>query len=442
MKKLIDFKDFTKRISKLSVGLMLKYFFVGIFWIVITVIANRFELNELTYFNAIFQIMILLSVIPFGIVAGLSVFINQNIENQEAIKKYIKLGFIMVFILVSMFILVLLIFKDFVFSHLIVTEITDGYKFLYMMIPVIFLVIVCDYFSDVLKILKENKNNLMFSLVDFGTTLLAIIIVAFLGHLSLYSIALCYIVTKLVFVPSYLIYMFRKLTKVIKMDLLKLHKIKVKFNFNIIRKIYLLGLNEVLWNIGFIVMTLALLKNNELLYNSYLYYENTLNIVNGIYYGLITFCGISICNNLGKKKLDDAYKEGIYSILLTVLVWAFIFIFCIIFKNLIFSGMNVDIVGTGIKIFYIYMIMQLVRFINWTLSSYIIPQGGEIKLLVILQALELIYFVGLFIAIPYITVGPIATILLISIPTIINNIIYIIYFRSKKWMVNLKGVTV
>lgn len=437
-----DFLSFTKRISKQSINLMLKYFFVGIFWIVITVIANKFELHELTYFNAVFQIMILLSFIPFGIVSGLSVYVNQNIDDKEAIKKYIKLGFMMVFLLVAIFILLLLIFKDFVFKYLIVAEITDNYIFLYMMIPVMLLVIVCDYFSDVLKILRELKNNLFFSLIDFGTTLGAILIVAYLGYLSLYSIAICYIVTKLVFVPAYLVYMFKKSTKIVQLDLLKMHKIKVKFNFSIIKKIYSFGLNEVLWNIAFTISMLSLLKNSELLYNSYLYYENTLNIINGVYFGLLTMCGISVCNHLGKSNIEAAYKESIYSIILTVLLWVGIFSLCIIFKEFIVSGMNVDIIETGMEIFYLYMFMQLIRFINWTFNTYILPQGGEVKFLLQLQVLELIYFIGLFIALSFFEVNPITTIWLISATTIFQNIIYIFYFKSKKWMVNLKGVSV
>jgi len=432
-----DFYKYNKKILKDSYLLLTKYFLVGIFWIIITLISNKFAVGDLTYFNAIFSLMIFSSIIPFGISQGISIYINQNIDDLEEVKKNIKLGFLLNLVGIILYISCLLIFKSLIFKHLIIINIPDNYVFFYMMIPVISMVMICDYFSSVFKILLESKSNLFFCLADFGLTLAAILITSIFQELTLTKIAWCYIATKAIFIPFFLVYAFKYLNKKNTFNLLEFKKVEVKATPKKIKKIISFGVSEIIWNVSFTLSGLVLLKNSEVLYNSYNYFSSTLDMIFGLYYAAVAICSISICNRLGKNEFDEAYKEGKYTLILTVLIWIIIFIISIIASSFIFKGMNLEIVETGRMILIPFLIITLIRFVDWTLSTYIISNSGIVNRFIYFNSFALAYYIILFILVDYITINPVLLIFLLGFDSFISIIINFPFFKSKKWLVNL-----
>ena len=438
MKGIRGFFGFVKNIAKDSVMLLLKYIFVGIFWIILTIVANKFELNDLTYFNAIFSLMVLSCIIPFGISQGIGVFINQNIDDKKSKKRHIKVGFLLNLIASIIILLMIFIFKELIFERLIIVEITDNYKFFYMMLPVIFMVMNCDYFSNILKILKESKVNLLFCMVDFGVTLLFIGLFYSLGALSLNILAICYILTKIICMPSFTCYAFKYLTKD-KYDIIKILKTKTNFKIKELKQICQFAATETIWNIGYIISGLVLLKNSELIYNSYTYFENVLSILNGLYFSFINICSITICSHLGRKEYDKAYQNGKYSIVLIIIIWSIIAGSTILFQGIITSGMNADIQTIGKTILLPYMVIQLLRFLDWGVFTYITSTCGDLKLISTMNYIWLVYFIILFILSNFIKINEVLLILLIGLDGLVNTIIGLRYFKSKKWLKKVTG---
>jgi len=308
------------------------------------------------------------------------------------------------------------------------------------MIPPLIMIMICDYFSGVFKMLLESKSNLYFCLADFGFTLLAILLASIFRStpLSLYSIAWCYITTKCIFIPFFILYAFTNLNKKNKFSLLELNKLKINASAKKVRTILSFGVSEIIWNVGFILSALILLKNSEIIYNSYSYFSSVLDIIFGLFYAMVGIAFISISNHLGKKEFDIAYKEGKYTLFLTLLIWIGIFIITVFARDLIFKGMNRSIVDIGRTILIPFMIIYLFRFIDWALSSYIIPASGEVNRFIFINLGGLVYFIILFIIIDFIKINPILLILLIGLDSFIGIAINFSYFISKKWLVNIE----
>lgn len=437
MGDLKDYINFIKRILRDSYLLLTKYFLIGIFWIIITFLANEFSLNDLTYFNAMFSLMVFASIIPFGISQGISVYINHNIDDQNEIKKNIKLGFVLTLISIVIFIVIILLFKTLIFKYLIVVNITDNYKFFYLMLPAIALIMICDYFSAIFKILLENKSNLLFCLADFGLTLAAILITSLFQELTLYKIAWCYILTKGLYIPYFLVFAFKYFNLNSAFNLLELTKLKVNAPPKKVKKIISFGVSEIIWNIYFLLSALILLKDSALLYNAYNYFTHTLDMFFGIYYSMMAIAFISISTKLGKRDFDSAYKEGKYTLILSVLIWLFIFMIVLIFKPLFLSGMNPEIILVGQNILMPFMIITLLRFVDWALSCYIMSASGNINRFIWLNIFNLMFYVILFISIDYIKISSINLIYLIGFDSVIGIILNSCYFKSKKWLVKI-----
>ncbi|MCX8074005.1 MAG: MATE family efflux transporter [Clostridia bacterium] len=436
MNKIKNFFKFAQHIVHESLVLSVKYIFVGIYFIILTVLVNRFNISDLTYFNGVFAILIFSDIIGYGIGSGISIYINQNINNKEVVKKHIKLSLIIASVFAVLFTLIIIIFKDYLFSKIIVVEITDGYKFFYTMVPVIFLNIIISYFEDILKILKEFKMQLILEVIKNVIILLGILLIVLTGNLNIYHISAFYTLSFIVMIPI-IIYVFKYRTKVINIDLLKLNQIKSTKDIAVIKTLAMIVAKEVAWNIGYTLSALILLKKSELLYNSYNYFENILDVCVGLYFSVINVSCISVCRDLGKKDFEKAYKEGKYVIDLTFLMWCFLAILYIVFRPIILSGMNIEISSTGDKIAYIYLLIQLFRYIDWTLNSYLLTLGGKAKLPFILDVLSLVYFVILFVVSDYIPSNDYLLIFLVGFDSFVKMIINLGVFKSKVWLANV-----
>ncbi|MNV78117.1 hypothetical protein D3C71_1715890 [compost metagenome] len=102
--------------------------------------------------------------------------------------------------------------------------------------------------------------------------------------------------------------------------------------------------------------------------------------------------------------------------------------------------MNVEIQNVGLTIAFVYLIIQLFRYIDWLFNSYILVLGAEVKLPFVLDCFSLLYFVMLFVFINKLPDNPVLLILLVGGDSIIKTIINSVYFKSKKWMKNITEV--
>ncbi len=432
----VELKEFTNYFVtniKESTLLTVKYIVYGIYLIILTVIANRFDLESLTYFNAVLVLVYFSEMISYGVSSGINIYINQNIENKEVVKKYISLGFSMCLVIASLFILLLYFSKEFIFSQIMKVNVYDNYLFFDIMLITIFQNIILRFFLDVLKIIKEFKYQLIITFVESVLILIGISAVGYFLTQNIYVIAVSYIVSYGVMLPI-ILYILKNKTKRISFSFKEIVNCVPKINIKEVYTILSIGLKEIIWNIGYTLSGIILLNKSEILYNSYSYYENMLDVVNGVYFSIITVCSIGICNELGKGNFAKAYKNSKYSIIMSVMIWLCMLLIYILFKGYIISGMNIEIQQIGEYIAFAYLLIQLFRYIDWLLNSYILVLGANVKLPVILDISGLIYFSILLYFAKYLPNNPIILILIVGSDSIIKSIINLIYFKSKKWM--------
>ena len=71
---------------------------------------------------------------------------------------------------------------------------------------------------------------------------------------------------------------------------------------------------ELIWEIGYFATSIALLRVNEGIFNTYSYLENVLDIFNGFLFSFTTITAIRITRAMGCNNSNEAYKHAKYSI--------------------------------------------------------------------------------------------------------------------------------
>ncbi|MNN75455.1 hypothetical protein D3C81_1917600 [compost metagenome] len=84
-----------------------------------------------------------------------------------------------------------------------------------------------------------------------------------------------------------------------------------------------------------------------------------------------------------------------------------------------------------------YLAIQLFRFIDWCLNSYILNLGGKTRFIFMSQLSGFIYYILLFIFADKIPQNNLLLIFLVGFVSIFKVSMGLIYFFSKRWMVRL-----
>jgi uncharacterized repeat protein (TIGR02543 family) len=153
----------------------------------------------------------------------------------------------------------------------------------------------------------------------------------------------------------------------------------------------------------------------------------------------ITLTSVDICRRLGEGDFDEAYKDGVYSLYSTVIIWFAYFILSLIFSYPIINGMSSDIKDYALLSMVLYVIMHFFRFLSWNLISYILCWGGELKILVWQEVFVTIYFIVFYFIGKYLPQNIYLSYTIITIPVIFQTILGYCIFRKKKWMKKLSN---
>lgn len=434
--ELLEFIKYFIRILKESIVLIFDYIVIGIYLIVLTIIANKFNLEDLTYFNATLLLLYFSNMISYGITSGLNIYINQNINNPEIVKKYISLGFSISLVVGSLFTLLIYISKEFLFTEILKINVTDNYLFFEIMCFALILNVIVEFFIDIFKVTKEFKYRFITNFIRSFVIIFLISVLVYVTTRNIYIIAITYVIAYLTILPL-MFHLFSKKTKLINFSFKELLNSTHKVNLNELYTVITVGCKEIIWNIGYSISGIILLNKSEMLYNSYSYFENVFDIINGIYFSIIAVCSINICNEIGIKNENKAFKHSIYAIFMSVIIWIIMLIIYIIFKNNFISGMNTEIQNIGEYIAIAYLLIQLFRYIDWSLNSYILVLGGKVKLPFILDIFGLLFFLTIFAFNKYLPNNEVILIFIIGADSIIKCIVNIPYFLSKKWIKNV-----
>lgn len=419
---------------KESKWLLLKYFIVAILMSVISVLSNLLGVEELTYLNAYLSIYAFASIIAFGVSNGISIFMNQNIGSKFKVRKYAKIGFEINLIFSLLAACLLFAFPQFFMETLMDYHPTD-YTFYYIMCGYFVLSCISSYFVNSMKSLKFFKQQLICELIPLFITIVGFVVLLSTGTFYLNYIALTYILGSAVtIVVGYVL-------------LLKNKEISVNFSklqtINLTKKQWGILLSnlavEFIWQIGYYASSIMLIRVSDAIFNTYAYLENVLDIFNGFLFAFTNVSAIRITRYLGRNQFDKAYTYGKYSIYASMLIWAFYFVCSIVLMYPIALGVNKQYFSIMFYVIPCYVGIHFFRFLAWNMGSYLLRLGGKNAPFVIIEIFcSLIYIAECFV-VKYLSDNILLMYFLLVLPTLIFLPVYLIIFKSKKWMANINN---
>ena len=345
---------------KESKWLLLRYFLMGVYLTIVGIISNRLKLNYLTYYNAMITMLFFGEMIAFGFLEGFGIYINQNITDKDKSKKYTKCGFYFTIITTLILILILAIFPNFILTNIFNLTFEYDTAFYYIMLVVLFFNTLFSYYTHVLKKIGEFKIQTLISVILCITIIFGLIILLCFGKLLLIPIGIIYLLTTIfctIFAHIMLIKNKNYSINLLNFEKLNLSKHELK---TIIER----ALSEVIWEIGYFFISLFILKVNIITYNQYCYFENILDILNGLFFAFVSVVSIKICRCIGEEKYTEAYEHGKNSIKSTIIIWiiyALISLSCFIPLQ---KGMNSELQSTAFISLCLFLTVSLLRFIE------------------------------------------------------------------------------
>lgn len=417
---------------KESKFLIIKYVAVAVLYSIISILSNLLGVEELTYLNAFLSIYAFASIIAFGVSNGIAIFMNQNYGSNYKVRKYAKVGFEinLAFSVVST--VILACFPKF-FIEILMDYHPQSYTFYYIMCGYFFLSCISSYLTNTMKSLKFFKRQLISEIIPLAVTIVGFLALYFSGEYYLNYIAIAYVVSAAIaIVVSYVL-------------LVKNKQISINFfkfqTVNLTKKQWGVLLSnlavEFIWQIGYYATAIILIRFSEGIFNTYSYLENVLDVFNGLLFAIGTVNAIKITRLLGKDRFDEAYQQAKYSIYMSLFIWLFYFIASMIFIYPIALGVNDEYFGLMFTVLPCYLAIHLLRFVSWNMGSYMLRLGGKNKPFVIIEIFCTIILIASCFIVKFLPVSVPLAYFVILIPTLIFLPVYLIIFKSKRWMSNI-----
>lgn len=417
---------------KESKFLIIKYVAVAVLYSIISILSNLLGVEELTYLNAFLSIYAFASIIAFGVSNGIAIFMNQNYGSNYKVRKYAKVGFEINLAFAVVSTVVLASFPKF-FIEILMEYHPQSYTFYYIMCGYFFLSCISSYLTNTMKSLKFFKRQLISEIIPLAVTIVGFLALYFSGEYYLNYIAIAYVVSAAIaIVVSYVL-------------LVKNKQISINFfkfqTVNLTKKQWGVLLSnlavEFIWQIGYYATAIILIRFSEGIFNTYSYLENVLDVFNGLLFAIGTVNAIKITRLLGKDRFDEAYQQAKYSIYMSLFIWLFYFIASMIFIYPIALGVNDEYFGLMFTVLPCYLAIHLLRFVSWNMGSYMLRLGGKNKPFVIIEIFCTIILIASCFIVKFLPVSVPLAYFVILIPTLIFLPVYLIIFKSKRWMSNI-----
>lgn len=416
---------------KHSRWLLFRYFIVGVYLIVVGIIANRLQLNHLTYYNSMITMLFFGEMISFGFIEGFGIYINQHINEIDKSKRYAKCGFYFTLALLTLTTIIFASFPNFILKNVFNLKFDYDLTFYYIMVAVMFFDSVFGYYNHILKKVGEYKYQTIASAIQCVTIVLGMFLLLVFGNLMLVPIGIVYLAVNIVSVIFSNIALSKN--KTYSVNLLKFEK--VKLSKQELKTITERALSEVVWEIGYFFISLFILKMDVIAYNQYCYFENALDILNGVFFAFVSSVSINICRCIGEDKKDEAYNHGKNSIMATFVIWLAYSLVSIALFIPLKAGMNIELQPTAFVSLVLFLIVALLRFSEWNLGTYILGQSEYFsKAGLILESIFTVYWIILFLIAELLPVNIFLIYAFIAFENIVKTAISIVVFKHKKWL--------
>lgn len=417
---------------KESKWLLLRYFIVGVYLIVIGIIANRLNINDLTYYNSMLTLCYFGEMIAFGFSEGFGIYINQHISEPNRAKKYAKIGLYFTMGFTIIVATLFAIFPNFIITNVLNLDFAVNLTFYYLMIINLVIMTIFSYIILLLKKVGEFKHQLISTIVQAVLVTVSMLVILLANRLMLIPIAIVYIIVNLVSI--FCGHLSLRKNEQLPINLFKferLHLTKQEAWVVVSR-----ALSEIVWEVGYIFLSLFILKVDIIAYNQYCYYENALDILNGIFFAFVSVVSIKICRCIGEDKKEEAKLHAKHSLKATFVIWLFYAVASMCLFIPLKYGMNIELQETALVSVILYLLVALFRFIEWNLGTYILGQSEYfVKLGIILESIFMFYWIVLYLLGSYITPNIYIIYGLIALENFIKIIISLILYKNPKWLI-------
>lgn len=438
--KILFTKDFWKSFInnfKQSRWMLVRYLVVGIYLIVSSIFANRLDLPELTYFNAMLTFSYIGEMIAFGFSEGYGMYLNQNIDDEGKVRNYARVGFIFA-IGISLVVMVLsMIFSDVIMTRFFGLSAGLDKTFYYLMCGYLFLECVVIYLSNMFKKLSLFLYQMINTVIQCVMIVVGFSILYFGGGLHLNLIGILYIVSAL----SCAIY------NLVRLRYNKAHPInmfdwrQLRLTRSELKTTLGIALSELSYEVGAIMTSMFILRVNEVVFNTYAYYENVLDVLNGIFFAYVNITSLNICRAIGRAEKDIAYREAVYSIWGSLIIWIGYAIVSFALFVPLRAGMNAELRATALLNMGLYVVLALIRFITWTLNTYVLPQSDKLILpLLLLEIFGVVYFVVFYFVAELLPNNVYLIYLIVAFELIVKLVACMVMLLGRRWLDSVNTV--
>lgn len=430
MEKTKFWKYFFNTIKE-SKWLLLGYFLGGVFLIIVGVIANRLGLDDLTYYNAMITISYLGEMIAFGFSEGFGMYINQNIKDENRARKFAKLGLYFTFGFISIVAIVFMSFPNFIAKNVLNLDFELNYTFYYLMVICMVIMATNGYITLLLKKIGEFKYQLFTTIIQGVLINLSLFGILVLDLFSLIPIAIVYIIVYIVcLILSSSVLAKNRVLKINIFKFERLHLSRQELGVVVSR-----AMSEIIWEVGYLFLSLFILKANVITYNQYCYFENVLDILNGMFFAFVNVVAIKICRAIGEGKKDEAVSHAKYSLMSTFVLWLIYASVSLMIFIPLRNGMNVELQDTALLAILLYIFATLFRFIEWNLGTYILGQSEYFtKGALIVELCCMVFWIMLYLIVDYIALNIYIIYSLIVLDNVVKAIINLIAMKNRKWL--------
>ncbi len=432
MTKVKKFNRYMIRTFKEGRYLLLKYIVSALLMIVIAVMSNLLGVEELTYLNAVINVDYIVQILGFGIFEGVNVLANQNINSKFRVRKYSQIGFQLAIIVGLIFSILLAIFPNFIMVT-ITSFVPTDYTFYYIMCGYAFLSCIKEYLTNLLKSLEVFKAQFFCDILITCITIVGFMVLYFAGIYYLNYIAIAYLVGIIIGIVFCFYFLMRN--KKVKVNLFHRQPISLtKKQWGIM--VANVG-TELIWVVGYFATSIFLLRLGDEFLNTYSYLETVLDVFNGFLFTYINITCIKITRNLGRSNFKKVLEHSRYSIYGVFVIWFFYAVASMIFIYPVALGANDAYFDLMFLVTPCYVLINLVRFLRWNFSSYMLRLGGKNKPIVIAEVFYALMYIALCFVAKFVPDNMFVMYALVALPELTILVVDWVIYKRRNWMANI-----
>lgn len=411
-------------------SLILKGLVVALSYMVASIFANKMDIANITYFNAMFTVNYFGVMIGFGVGSGFAIHINHNYKDREKVSNYARLGFYFTAFFLLVMVGLLLIFRDFIINKFLGVDTGGNSTFYYLSVAFLFMYGINTYLEGIVRTLKLFRLYTIMTYSFHSTIILGLVLLWVFGGIVLNYVGILYLAMSVVEFAVAITIFIR--SKKLGINIFSLSKLKIgKSELHTAIDVFLAN---AVWEVGNIFLALSLLRMDEIIFNVYSYYENVLDVFNTIYFAFIVMTSIDIGRSIGEGKRAEAFRHAQYSLRANVVTWVVYAVLSFALFIPIRSGMNAELQGIALISLALYVAVYLVRFIYWNFSTYILIMGGRVRLQFMLEIVGTLYLILLYFIMPFLPNNIYLAYLLITLNMIVLLPLQFVIFYRKKWL--------